>query len=142
MELIIWNDPVTGATGRSGTRYGLQLVSVESDGREGWLVTADDEEICTAESASAAVSRIEHLEALRCFLKGLAREMTGGQLLQAKAVVAEMTAATSRCLSEEDMDPLDARKVEQSRQALIVLRTRIAVEQERRKTTQPPPRLH
>lgn len=144
MELVTWNDPVTGATGRSGTRYALLRVEVDSAGGTHWIVTANEQEVCVAQSASAAVSRIEHLEALRCFLKGLAREMTGGQLLQAKAIVLEMTAATDRSLSEDDLNPLDAQKVEESRRALISLRTLIAVEQERRKTApgRPTARLH
>ena len=132
MKLIEWDDPLTGATGRSGTRYGISPVEPDEIGVEGWIVTADGQQICVADSASAAVSRIEHLEALRCMMRGLATELTGGQLLQARAIAAEMAEAADRSLADQAMSAADAAGVEQSRDALLSLQAMILIEEERR----------
>ncbi len=138
MKLIEWDDPLTGATGRSGTRYDISPVALDEHGTEGWIVAADGQQICVADSASAAVSRIEHLEALRCMMKGLGTELTGGQLLQAKAIAAEMTEAADRSLSDDAMSAVDMEGVEQSRDTLVSLQTLISIEEERRDGTSAP----
>src|SRR5690606_15015795 len=131
MKLIEWADPLTGATGRSGTRYEISPVALDEQGAEGWVVTADGQQICIADSASAAVSRSEHLEALRCMTRGLVTELTGRQLLQAKAIAAEMAEAADRSLSDDAMSEADAADVAQSRNALVSLQTMISIEEER-----------
>jgi hypothetical protein len=98
MTLVVWNQALTEGIGRSGTHYTVSWLKPRPGSAAGWLVTVDDEDLYLSDDARAAVVRAEHLEALRCVLRGLSGEMTDGELNRAVAVAEEMSRSALRTI--------------------------------------------
>ena len=99
MSLVVWNDALTGGTGRSGTRYRLICErAADGTGRGLWRIDADDAAICALESVEQAVLHAEALEALRCMARGLNAHLSDEQLQSAGVVAGEMLRATNTAL--------------------------------------------
>jgi hypothetical protein len=126
MRLVTWSEGSRDGIGRSGTRYSIHYseTPIFEHGPR-CRIAVDDEEICAVDSVEAAMGRAEHFEALRCFLFGLAEDLSSRQLDQADAVAGEMAAAAEQSLVCRDLSADDRAAVEQSAAALHSIRHRI-----------------
>jgi hypothetical protein len=134
MRLVIWSEGSRDGVGRSGTRYSIHYSETPViDRGPRCRIAVDDEEICAVDSVEAAMGRAEHFEALRCFLFGLAADLSNRQLDQADAVAGEMATAAEQSLDRADLSSDERATIEQSAAALRSIRHRIRAAQEGRR---------
>jgi hypothetical protein len=134
MRLVIWSEGSRDGVGRSGTRYSIHYSETPViDRGPRCRIAVDDEEICAVDSVEAAMGRAEHFEALRCFLFGLAADLSNRQLDQADAVAGEMATAAEQSLDRADLSSDERATIEQSAAALHSIRHRIRAAQEGRR---------
>jgi len=134
MRLVIWSEGSCDGVGRSGTRYSIHYSETPTiDHGPRCRIAVDDEEICAVDSVEAAMGRAEHFEALRCFLFGLAGDLSKRQLDQADSVAGEMAAAAEQSLNRPDLSSDERATIEQSAAALHSIRYRIRAAQESRR---------
>ncbi len=133
IELVTWDDDGGSGVGRSGTRYDIRRRRMPGgDSVPAWWIAIDDDDFCAVDSVEAAIARVEHIEALRCFLHGFAAELDDAQLRRAEALAAEMGAVADLSLARGDFTAEEREAIEQSASMLRSIHHRIRTTRETR----------
>lgn len=132
MKLVEWSSELTSGLGRTGSHYSLAYDPPKSDAPELWQIVVDNVTVCAVDSVGEAIVQSEGLEAMRCVLRGISRDLQPDHLRRAASIATEMTAAAERALSTLPIG--DDRRIEisQSLDALQSLARMISDERFRR----------
>lgn len=106
VALVSWNQHLNEGAGRSGSRYEISRYGAAGDGP--WLVVVDGDALCAAGSPREALTRVEDLEALRCFLRGFGTELSMAELDRAGLAAAQMFRA-AKLAGTDPQFPTDRR---------------------------------